>query len=290
MSVFETWLATLPTAITRNTYVAAWASFRKQCDKPVEAVTRADVEGFRTWLIAERSSATASLYIMAVSSFYQWAVRQGHVAANPCKGLGVKASNKAPEFMTAEEGRKFLAAIDRTTKVGRRDYALLLLIILTGLRSREAREIKRGDLVDRPGGRMGLQYRAKADKHVQTRTLPTVCAEALKAYLADQGSLAHDAPIFVTFAAGGRKDKPLSAWSLSRLVEYYSLRALGRRINPHALRHAAAEILYDLTGDVRAVGELLGHKSLATTEIYLRHLRDQRAEAGDKIAKALGIG
>lgn len=54
-------------------------------------------------------------------------------------------------------------------------------------------------------------------------------------------------------------------------------------------RHAAAEILYRETKDVRKVSELLGHKSLATTERYLKHLLDERAEAGDTIAAALGI-
>lgn len=288
--LYDTWLASLPTDNTRTTYKACWASFRMLCTKPPEDVTRPDVERFRAWLLVERSTATASLYITALSSFYHWAITAGHLTVNPCAGLRVVPVNKAPEFMTAEEGKLFLAAIDRDTDVGRRDYALLLLMILTGLRSREAREIRRGDLLDRPGGRLGLRYRAKGEREIKTRSLPNAVADALKTYLVDRGQLTTTDPIFINHTNNYQRNKPLTGWALSKVVEFYSIRALGRRINPHALRHTAAEILYELTGDIRQVQELLGHKSILTTERYLKHLHDRRAEAGDRMAEALGIG
>lgn len=290
----EAWKTSIEVETTQRTYAAAWVSFRMLCVKPAWEVEQADIVQYRDDL--ERLGTKAGsivTYLHGVGSCYRFALKQGLVKVNPCVGVDkphVEMFGRG-KFMTLAQAQKMVDVIERGTVAGRRDYAFVKLMLLTGLRSAEARNILRGDLVDLGDGRIQLTYKPKGEvEKIKRRVLPGAAWEALRVYLEDRGKLAASAPVFVGHHVGSKGETPISWNAASVMVEKYSMQALGEAFNQHSLRHATAEIVWRMSRDPRQVQEILGHKHLQTTMIYIQHFQDDRAEMGDQIQKALVTG
>lgn len=212
--------------------------------------------------------------LAALSSFYRYARHEGLIERNPAEGVErppVKAYDKA-EAMTEGQAKAVLALVPPSA---RRDRALLALALTTGLRRAELLGLRRRDVLESP--RPAIRYTPKGGAE-ETRRLPATAWQALRPYLEELGDVDGDAPIF-----------RLSAQGLRYIVRRYTLAATGHAYNPHELRHTAANILHERTGDGRAVQELLGHARRSTTDIYLHKMADRRDALGDVIGDALGL-
>ena len=210
-----------------------------------------------------RLSALRAFFRYVAISEPAFALQCQRVLAMPSK----RYERKPVEFLTEEESAALLAAPDTRTWMGRRDRALLLLALQTGLRNSEITSLKRQDVRFGPGAH--VRCLGKGRKLRSTPLRPEVVA-VLKGWMSQQTGEPGD-PVFPS-SRGGR----LSADALQRLVSKHSVNArqacpslVCKKVTPHTLRHAAAMALLRRGVDISVIALWLGHESMETTQIYL---------------------
>jgi len=184
-----------------------------------------------------------------------------------------------PHFLTTTEVATLLDAPSRRTSLGLRDRALLETLYSAGLRVSELVGMNDGDL-DLEQGIVCVRGKGKRER---LAPLGSFAVQALRRWLARR-ELADDerqgdaAPVFVN--KFGRR---LTTRSVARTIEQLLLKTgLDLRTSPHTLRHSFATHLLDAGADIRSVQELLGHKSLVTTQIYTHISTASLREAYEK--------
>jgi integrase/recombinase XerC len=283
------WLTNLGSARTRRAYSAAWNALLAYTGKDPATITQSDVLAYRRYLEQERrvTQATINQHLSAISSFYRFAVERELRADNPTEGVKRRAVNPYGKatWMKAEEARAFLAAIDRDTVQGKRDYAIMLLLLTTAVRVGVIAALRFGDF-RRQGDRVFMSYTNKGGETVESELDPNTVA-AIEGYLATRRGLTGDSPLITatedgarTIASTGHGDveRPLTARTIHRLVTKYANRAFGKGhgIHPHSLRHTAA-MEAARHGTLSEVSRLLRHKNTRITTIYLDHVDDSSA-------------
>jgi integrase/recombinase XerC len=230
-------------------------------------ITTRDLRGWAARLTeAGYAKSTIARRLASVRSFFRFGQREGWVEINPAKPLrNPRQSRTLPHFLTTDELGQLLDAPPANSKLGLRDRAMLETMYSAGLRVSELVGLCDGDL-DLTAGL--LQVRGKGRKE---RIAP-VGSFAIKALghwlevreLDDREPRGGSAPVFVN-----RFGRRLTTRSVGRLLEkYIRATSLDGRTTPHTLRHSFATHLLDGGADIRSVQELLGHKSLTTTQIY----------------------
>jgi integrase/recombinase XerC len=194
------------------------------------------------------AKSSVARHLATLRSFFRFALREGLAKQNPAKPLrNPRPDRKLPHFLTTDEIARLLHAPDAAEPAGLRDRAILETMYSAGLRV--------GELVAINGRRERLaplgSYAVRAiDQWRAVRTPPR--------------SPRSERPLFLN-RFGGR----LTTRSIARMLEKYLKQTdLDRRTSPHTLRHSFATHLLDRGADIRSVQELLGHKSLVTTQIY----------------------
>jgi len=155
-----------------------------------------------------------------------------------------------PKYLSMEEIMAGAGLIDTTTKMGLRDYALILFLYASGCRISEALSVRREDITE---GWLKIRY-AKGEKERMVPLAP-VAIQALEEYLAHAGW--QNSHLWLNY-----RGEVLSRVSAYKIIKKY----LG--VSPHVLRHSFASALIMGGADLRVVQELLGHSSLITTQIY----------------------
>lgn len=243
-------------------------------------VDRADLAGLapadlRAWLADRqrrgyaRSSTARAL--AALRSFLRFLERTHAIACPAARAIRFGGAKRAlPRALAPPEAAALTeAAVEAGTRPGwieLRDRALLLLLWGSGLRIGEALALTRGALGSDPAALRSLAVRGKGGRDRRVPVLPEV-AEALAAYCAAcPWTLPADAPLF-----RGARGGPLQPAIVQRRVrELRAALGLPETATPHALRHSFASHLLADGADLRAIQELLGHRSLSTTQIYTR--------------------
>ncbi|GAA3519124.1 tyrosine recombinase XerC [Actinocatenispora rupis] len=241
--------------------------------RAVDLPAALDLGVLRSWLARMRTTGAARSTLArraaAVRTFSAWAHRSGLVAADTAQQLGVpRAQHALPTVLRVEQAAALVEAPTGepdtgTDPVALRDALALELLYGTGIRVGELCGLDVDD-VDR--GRRVVRVLGKGRKE---RSVPYgVPAErAVAAYL-DAGRPAlvtgHSGPALLLGVRGGRLDPR----AVRRIVANEAAAAGVPAVSPHALRHSAATHLLDGGADLRAVQELLGHASLATTQVY----------------------
>ena len=235
---------------------------------PAEVTTR-DVRSYVAALHdAGYAKTSVSRRLASLRTFYKFAQREGLADENPAKPVrNPRPDRKLPHFLSNEEVGTLLDAPDAGTPLGLRDRAILETIYSAGLRVGELVAINDEDLD------LASQLGRIRGKGRRERLCPlgSYAIEAIEAWrgvrvLSDnQGPNAlAGTPLFVN--KFGRR---LTTRSVARMLEkYLKQTGLDLRTSPHTLRHSFATHLLDRGADIRSVQELLGHKSLVTTQIY----------------------
>ena len=230
---------------------------------------RVTPQDLRVYLVALHEAgyakSTISRKLASLRSLFRFAQREGLVDTNPAKPLrNPRRERKLPHFLTTTEIGKLLAAPPATDSMGLRDRAIFETMYSAGLRVSELVGINDGDL-DLSDGMVRVRGKGKKERlaplgsHATRALNRWLRARQLKSGKADRGS-----PVF-TNRFGSR----LTTRSVARMLEkYLKLTGLDLRTSPHTLRHSFATHLLDRGADIRSVQELLGHKSLTTTQIY----------------------
>ncbi len=212
------------------------------------------------------SSATIARRLATLRSLFRFGQREGWIEGNPAKPLrNPRRGRRLPHVLTSQEIEQLLKAPPAEGFQGLRDRAILETIYSAGLRVSEVVSLCDGDL-DLKAGIARVRGKGKRER---LAPLGSYAIRALRRYLAvrklhprePQGD---EAPVFVN-----RFGRRLTTRSVARLLEKY-LRQTGldARTTPHSLRHSFATHLLEHGADIRSVQELLGHKSLITTQIY----------------------
>jgi integrase/recombinase XerC len=226
----------------------------------------------------EKSSIARKL--AAIRAFFKFLTRERLIAANPSEAISTpKLDKKLPRIMTEEEMNTFLDRVAKAAEGGEpsilRDRAIMEVLYASGLRVSELAGL---DLRSVNFGDAFVLVRGKGDKE---RIVPfgSKAKGALEAYLPAREKLLHDthtgSPALFLNARGQR----LTTRSVDRILKQY-VRTYGPnvKVSPHSLRHAFASHLLAEGADLRAIQEMLGHKSLATTQKYtqvsIRQLMD----------------
>ncbi len=258
---------------------------------------RVDFRMVRRWVAQLRqqrySHATVCRKIASLRSFFKFLVGAGAVQHNPAALVQVaQRGRRLPEVLHEYEIEQLLEAPDTTTVLGLRDKAILELLYATGMRVSELVSLDVGDVdmqertivVTGKGGKQRVVFFGAAAEAALKDYLASARPE-----LARRAKLDQQSPALFLNRLGGR----LSVRGVQRLVHKYVLQcALSHRVSPHVIRHSFATHLLDRGADLRAIQELLGHASLATTQIYT-HVSTERLKESYQRAHPLaraGLG
>lgn len=251
-------------------------------------VTTLDIRRYLAELMgAGMARATVGRKLSALRGFFHFLQARRTREDDPTVGLRApRLPERLPHYLEEDEMTDLLHAPDLTTPLGMRDRAILEVLYAAGLRVSELVTLQVDDLAraDQTGGLATLRITGKGRKQ-RLVVLGEEAVDALQQYLhggrpslAAQGE-AEVPTLFLNRFGGG-----LSARSVARLLHKYIMGTCARRgISPHALRHTFATHLVNHGADLRTVQQLLGHVSLATTEVYThvsaRRLREVYEQA-----------
>ena len=254
------------------------------------AVTPGDVRAFLAALRnAEYAKSTVARKLAALRSLYRFLVRTERVRTSPVAVVRTpKQDRRLPKYLDESQVEALLSAASAPAEedpdrpaplaarvLAARDRAILETLYSAGLRIGELVGLDLGQL-DLAGGALRVYGKGSKERMVP---LGSVAAEAVDEYLrlreqAGQSIHALGTPLFVN-----RHGTRLSARSVRRMLDKYLRQAqLPAGVTPHTLRHSFATHLLNRGADLRSVQELLGHKSISTTQIYT-HLTTARLKA-----------
>jgi integrase/recombinase XerC/integrase/recombinase XerD len=257
-----------------------------------QSPTRETVLSYKAALEAQGLSAlTVSLYLVAVRKFFEWAES---VKLYPNVARGVKGAKRSRGFMkdplTVSQVKELLESVDRSTLQGKRDYALLNLLVRTGLRTVEATRANVGD-IRQESGEVVLWIQGKGRDSKDEFVLLT--AETLKPiqdYLGGRGGAAETSPLFASLSDRNRAGR-LTTRTASRIAKT-KLQGIGldsERLTAHSLRHTAITLSL-LGGATIQEAQALGrHSNINTTLIYAHNI-NRIAQAPERKIDALLAG
>src|SRR5579871_1449755 len=245
---------------------------------------------YKARLIAEqRSEATVNRRLAAIMSLVRFARRVGATEADPGNHIDTERviAYRDTRGISAEQARLLLRQPDRETRKGKRDYALLLLLLENALRRAEIVALTIGDL-DQEGRSVSIRGKGRGTQQERV-TLSPAAVNALSAYLEGR----HDgdeatAPLFASVSPAFY-GKPLTADGVYKIVGELAVQAgIKARISPHRLRHTAITLALDAAGgDVRRVQRLSRHARLETLQIYDDNRSDLQGEVTNLLSQIL---
>ena len=241
-----------------------------------DSVTREQVRGFLAKL-HEQAKARSSIQrrLAGVRAFYRFLVRSGLATREPANDVRAPRRGRTlPRCLGEPDVQRLLDAPGDDDGFPERDRAILETLYGAGLRVSELASLDHDGLQRQTDGDACVRVRGKGSKE-RLAPIGRTAVEAIESYAAGERRLLAqgkgETALFLN-KSGGR----LGVRGIRRLVVRYASRAgIERGASPHTLRHSFATHLLDRGADLRAVQELLGHASLATTQVYA-HVTSRR--------------
>jgi integrase/recombinase XerD len=260
LSQFVTWLATQ--------------------DKVLLTVSHADLQSYLAHKYRLKAKATtAGRLLSTLKRFYQYALRQGQIKADPTLNIEApKLPRSLPKSLTEEDVESLLAAPDVDSALGLRDRAMLETLYASGLRVSELVTLKVAQVSQDMGvvrviGKGGKERLVPLGEEALSwikRYLKESRPQILKQRMTDA--------LFVTGHGGA-----MTRQAFWQLIKRSATQAhLNKPISPHTLRHAFATHLLNHGADLRVVQLLLGHSDISTTQIYTHVARERLKQLHSK--------
>lgn len=242
-------------------------------DSDLKKITHTDVYGFIIYISDERNNSYQSMYrkVSALKSFFRYLEKVAKlIDKDPCKDLDNMRSPKAalPKYLSLDESLRLLKTSDKGDS--ERDYCIITIFLNCGIRLSELVGLNISD-IDFYENRMKVLGKGNKERIVY---LNSACVDALGKYLKIRKSnqkASSEPALFIS-----NQNKRISKRRVQQIVEDTLEKAGldGKGFTTHKLRHTAATLIYQYgDADVLTLKELLGHKSVATTQIYT-HLND----------------
>ena len=232
-------------------------------ERPLGKLASADIRRFIATLHGKGSSPRSLARVLSSwRGFFDWLAREHAAGANPCAGVKPpRAAKHLPEALSPDDAVR-LVALEDDSEMGLRDRALFELAYSCGLRVSELTGLDVGALDLRTGE---VRVTGKGSK---TRIVPVGghAVKAIAAWLPVRAALAKpgEDALFV-----GRSGRRLAPREVQRRIKLRAAAAgLDTDVHPHMLRHSFASHVLQSSGDLRAVQEMLGHASIASTQVY----------------------
>jgi integrase/recombinase XerD len=267
---------------------AAEQTGKQPCELDIDDLDAQLIGSFLNHLEQDRgnSARTRNARLAAIHSLYKYAALRhpehlqtiGRVIAIPFK----RYERPGLTYLNLDEIKALLAAPDRSTWLGRRDHAMLLLAVLTGVRVTELVTLTIADVTLGAGAHIKVQ--GKGRKRRATTLTPETVA-VLRQWVKELASQPHD-PLFPT-----RQGQPITRSGVRQLLTKYTAIAAtscpslnDKPISPHTLRHTNAMLLRAGHIDIATIALWLGHESIKTTYTYQHADPALKQEAIDRIA------
>ena len=258
-------------------------------DRGITRPTRDDVISFREYLKEGHKAATVQNYIMAVKQFFKWTAQEGiypNVAEN-VKGAKIEKGFKK-DYLTSAQVGKLIKGVDRSSLKGMRDYAILSLMVTTGLRTVEVVRANVGDMRTMADFTVLYIQGKGRDEKAEYVKIDHRVEESIRAYFKARGGVKEDEPLFTSIAHrnGGKR---MTTRSISRIVKDHLKEAdlESDRLTAHSLRHTAATLNLLNGGTPEETRQLLRHANINTTMIYSHALERASNNSEARIAAAI---
>ncbi len=243
---------------------------------------RSNVRAWLGWMHREGYAASSiSRKLSALRALFRFLELRRELPANPLTLIkGPKQVKHLPSVLSVDEVEELLAQPDRHTPIGLRDLALLEVLYASGVRVSELLGMKLSD-IHWDAATVLIRGKGNKQRIVLLGERALLCLETYIHEARPQLTNGHETEDHVFLS---RLGLPLSVRMFHvALGRYLSQAGLQKRVTPHTLRHTFASHLLEGGADLRVVQELLGHASLATTQIYTHisegHLRDAYSRA-----------
>ena len=245
------------------------------------------IEHIRSWLANLQTTgvarSTLTRRIVSIRAFTNWAATNGWLSSDLGANLAIpKAHRTLPEILNVDEAAQVIKALEvkageEVNAINLRDLAMLEVLYASGIRVSELCGLNLGDIDQ---SRNTLSVIGKGDRQ-RVVPLGIPAGKALQNYLSNgRGEFLNNKSADAVFL--GSRGKRIDQRTVREVV-YEAMKAVGATMGPHGLRHSAATHLLEGGADLRTVQEILGHASLATTQIYT-HVSPERLQSAYKQA------
>ncbi|MGC8709057.1 MAG: site-specific tyrosine recombinase/integron integrase [Thermoplasmata archaeon] len=243
---------------TIKEYRSIVKNFLNFINKDPEDITQDDIDKYREYMAIEKKYSKQTIYLSmkALQVFFRYARRDDLTRLK-----APKRSRKLPNYLNENEMRSLL----ESSKSNIRDYAIIMVLAYSGIRVSELCSLRIED-VDFSENVIHVKS-GKGDKDrmvvVDSRVM-----EVLKEYLRNEKR--NEGYVFMS-----RKRTRITPTHVERIVRYYAGKAgINKKVTPHVIRHTFATALLRNGADIRFIQQILGHSSVATTQIYT-HVNDE---------------
>jgi site-specific recombinase XerD len=254
--------------------ILVWFQFLATIGVKPENAVKADTRRYKTYLSGKYAATSVNRHLSSVRLFYDYLRNNDYVTENITEGLrNVKVGPQIrKEALTAEQAATLLNSINRYTLDGKRDYAIISLMIVTGIRRVEVYRLDESDVI---ADRSMLHIRRKGASEKIWMKIPEDLMNTIVDYAMCKEDLPYrDSALFVTHMVQYKCGR-LSLYSISDMVNK-RLKSIGldtKYYTCHSLRHTAATLASDAGIPDTEISNMLGHSNLKTTSIYLQALR-----------------
>lgn len=257
-------------------------------ERGITRPVREDLLEFKRSL-SELKATTVQTYMAAVRQFFAWTDLTGRYPniAVHLKGGKVTRGFKR-DYLTSSQAARLLSAIDRSTTLGLRDFAMLSLMLTTGLRTIEVVRANVEDLRTLGDDTvLYVQGKGRQDRSEYVRVEPHV-EDALRAYLAERKKAPDTAPLFASLSHHNARAR-LTTRSVRRTVKkrMAAVHLVSDRLTAHSLRHTAATLNLLEGGTTEETQQMLRHANISTTLIYSHALERAKNESEHRVGKAI---
>lgn len=250
---------------------------------------RETIIGWRDSVKADHKPTTAQTYLTAVKLFFRWLEQEGIYKniADHVKGVRISTGHKK-DYLTSNQSRKVLQTIATDSIKGLRDYAIVGLLLTTGVRTIE---VVRADIADlRTLGDdtvLYIQGKGKDEKADYVKIAPQV-ETAIREYLKARGEVSDADPLFAS-TSNNNAGKRMTTRSISAIAKESMVEAgyNSDRLTAHSMRHTAGTLALLNGATPREVQQLLRHSNISTTMIYTHDLERAKNDSEVKVANAI---
>ena len=275
-----------------ETYRTAIKQFIKYLiENGITNPTRENIIAYREHLLEDHKPNTVQNYLTAVKLFFAWMEQEGLYKdiAHHVKGVKISKEHKK-DYLTQHQSRRLLGSVDTSTITGKRDYALICLLITTGIRTIEAQRADVGD-IETIGGYTALFIQGKGqDEKAQYVKIAEPVEDAIRDYLGSRSEKAAEKnePLFAS-TSNNNKGERMTTRSIRRIVKGNLVNAgyNSDRLTAHSMRHTAATLNLLNGGTLEETQQLLRHQNISTTMIYSHALERAGNRSEERIASGL---
>lgn len=297
------WLDRQNSPQTAQSYRSSLTGLLQFCSKQPWEISRRDITAWLAHLQKEgRADATIATRIAGIKSFYNFIVQDYVSLGMDGEEYRLREDNPAISFKPPrverygkamcwdeEQAGAFLRAIDTSNGPGKRNLALFVGYLLTGLRNSELRTLRYEDIELQPGNVIIMRYQGKG-KPNQTKEIFPPVYEAIMAYA--EYEQRYSGFVFHRYSNQGEIiDLPISDQTVRDALKYYArhagLRTTGLKV--HSLRHTAAYLRAQAGDSEDAIRRFLKQNNVETTRIYLQKLRPNPDTTWMTVSEMLGL-